>query len=105
MKLLEGVQTYVEGKRSGGTGYAKGIQSLASFCRHAGDVTLNSISERQVASFLEGPRTSTITWRNKYNLLRSFFFSGWHATQCPRADASSTPACCDDVCSSHLLSD
>jgi integrase len=73
MKLLEGVQTYVEGKRSGGTGYAKGIQSLASFCRHAGDVTLNSISERQVASFLEGPRTSTITWRNKYNLLRSFF--------------------------------
>ena len=73
MKLLEGVQTYVEGKRSGVTGYAKGIQSLASFCRHAGNVTLNSISERQVASFLEGPRTSTITWRNKYNLLRSFF--------------------------------
>lgn len=73
MKLLEGVQTYVEGKRSGGAAYAKGIQSLASFCRHAGDVTLSNISERQVASFLEGPRTSAITWRNKYNLLRSFF--------------------------------
>ena len=33
MKLLEGIQTYVDGKRLGGAGYAKGIQSLTSTCR------------------------------------------------------------------------
>jgi len=73
MKLLEGVQTYVDGKRLGGAGYAKGIQSLTSFCRHAGNVSLSSITEHQVTSFLDGPRTSAITWRLKYNLLRNFF--------------------------------
>src|SRR5580658_2139305 len=73
MRLLDGVQTYVDGKRIGGANYAKGIQSLSAFCRHAGNVELSSVSERQVASFLEGPRTSAITWRSKYSLLKSFF--------------------------------
>jgi integrase/recombinase XerD len=73
MRLLEGVQTYVDGKRIGGANYAKGIQSLSAFCRHAGDVELKSIRERKVASFLDGPHTSPVTWRNKYNLLKSFF--------------------------------
>jgi integrase/recombinase XerD len=73
MRLLDGVQTYVDGKRIGGANYAKGIQSLSAFCRHAGNVELNRIRERQVASFLDGPHTSPVTWRNKYNLLKSFF--------------------------------
>ena len=73
MKLLDGVRTYVEGKRSGGADYAGGTRSLASFCRHAGNVDLSSISERQVASFLDGPQTSPRTWRHKYNSLRNFF--------------------------------
>lgn len=73
MKLLDGVRTYVEGKRSGGADYAGGTRSLASFCRHAGNIDLSSISERQVASFLDGPQTSPITWRHKYNSLRNFF--------------------------------
>jgi integrase len=73
MRLLDGIQTYVERKRFGGANYAKGIQSLSAFCRHAGDVPLSSITERQVISFLDGPRTSAVTWRQKYNLLRNFF--------------------------------
>ena len=73
MKLLQGVQTYVDGKRVGGAAYAKGIQGLTSFCRHAGDVSLSSITEQQVTSFLDRPRTSAVTWRLKYNLLRNFF--------------------------------
>src|SRR3984885_11083676 len=73
MKLLQGVRTYVEEKNRGGTAYAKGTMNLVSFCRHVGDVALTSVSERQVASFLEGPRTSANTWHQKYNLLRSFF--------------------------------
>ena len=53
MKLLQGIQTYVDGKRLGGAAYAEGIQSLTSFCRHAGDVSLSNKTERQVTSFLD----------------------------------------------------
>lgn len=73
MRQLDGVQTYVDGKRVGGATYAKGIKSLSSFCRYAGGVELSSIRERQVASFLDGPHISPVTWRQKYNLLRHFF--------------------------------
>jgi integrase/recombinase XerD len=71
MRLSDGVQTYVDGKRLGAATYAKGIKSLSAFYRHAGDVELSSIRERQVASFLDGPHTSPVTWRQKYNLLVS----------------------------------
>jgi len=54
MRLLDGVQIYAERKRSGGANYAKGIQSLSAFCRHAGDVPMSSITERQVTSFSTG---------------------------------------------------
>ena len=73
MKLREAVQVYVNGKRAGGADYAKGIQTLSAFCRHAGNVELSRISERKVASFLDGPGTSAVTWQHKYNLLRNFF--------------------------------
>jgi len=73
MKLLDGVRTYVEGKRSGGADYAEGTKNLASFCRHAGNVHLSSIRVHHVASFLDGPQTSAATWRHKYNLLKNFF--------------------------------
>ncbi|MBZ5687746.1 MAG: tyrosine-type recombinase/integrase [Acidobacteriia bacterium] len=73
MKLRDGVRVFVDGKRVGGTVYAKGMQTLSAFCRHAGNVELSKISERRVASFLDGPRTSAVTWQHKYNLLRNFF--------------------------------
>ena len=43
MRLVDGVQTYVDGKRNGGAIYAKGIKSLSAFSRYAGDVELSSI--------------------------------------------------------------
>jgi integrase/recombinase XerD len=73
MKLREGVQVYVAGKRVGGAVYAKGIQTLSAFSRHAGNVELSRITERKVSSFLDGPHTSAITWHGKYNLFRNFF--------------------------------
>jgi len=48
MRLLDGVQTYVDGKRIGGAIYAEGIKSLSAFCRHVGNLELSSIRERQV---------------------------------------------------------
>jgi integrase len=73
MKLLEGVDAYVEGRRTYGAVYPNGIQTLSAFCRYTGDIPLDTIREGQVAAFLDGPATSETTWQNKYKYLRSFF--------------------------------
>jgi integrase len=73
MKLHEGVDAYVEGRRTYGAVYPNGIQTLSAFCRYAGDIPLDTIRERQVAAFLDGPATSEATWQNKYKQLRNFF--------------------------------
>ena len=84
MRLGDAIQAYVDGKRLGGAIYAKGTQSLSSFCRHAGNIELSIITERKVASFLDGPNTSAVTWHQKYNLLRNFFLF-WVARNAMRA--------------------
>ena len=73
MKLQDGVQAFVDGKRAGGSVYEKGSQCLSSFCRHVGNVELSSVRERHVASFLDCSHTSTVSWLKKYNVLRNFF--------------------------------
>lgn len=47
--------------------------NLTSFCRYVGDIPLDAIHHNQVANFLDGPRTSDLTWAAKYNLLLNFF--------------------------------
>jgi integrase/recombinase XerD len=71
--LSEAVRIYVERKRSSGLSYVKSGQDLLSFSKQVGDVPLGLVSARQVSVFLSGPRTSTVTWRNKYRLLKNFF--------------------------------
>jgi integrase/recombinase XerD len=73
MKLTEGVEAYVDRKRAGGLVYEKATQNLHGFCRHVGDLPLSRVSSRHVLTFLNGPRTSTVTWRGKYSLLKHFF--------------------------------
>src|SRR5258708_24085103 len=73
MKLHEGVDAYVDGRRTYGAVYPNGIQTLSAFCRYAGNVPLDTIRQRQVAAFLDGPATSEATWQNKYKQLRNFF--------------------------------
>jgi site-specific recombinase XerD len=73
MKLFEGVDAYVEGRRIYGAAYPKGIQTLNAFCRYMGDISLDTIKQRQVAAFLDGPVISEATWQNKYKYLRNFF--------------------------------
>ena len=84
MKLRDGVHAYIDGKRNGGAAYAKGVQTLSAFCRHAGNVELRSITEHRVASFLDRSQTSAVTWQQKYNLLRNFFLF-WVAREALRA--------------------
>ncbi len=73
MKLKNSIQLYVDEQRTNGIAFTKGDQILASFCRHVGNVVLDEIRPRQVLTFLEGPRTSALTWSRKYSLLRNFF--------------------------------
>src|SRR6185369_17018459 len=48
------------------------------------NIEMSTITERRVASFLNGPHTSAVTWHQKYNLLRNFFLF-WVARSAMRA--------------------
>ncbi len=71
--FLQAVQGYVERKRSEGLNYAKAEQILLSLSRYVGHSALERVTVRQVASFLDGPKTSPVSWEKKYGLLRAFF--------------------------------
>ena len=73
MKLQDGIQIYVEARRSEGAPWAKGAQNLRSFHRQVGDVALAGIRINDVVAFLNGPLTSAATWYKKYSVLLGFF--------------------------------
>jgi integrase/recombinase XerD len=77
MKLLEGIQVYIEAKLSEGAFWAKGVQNLRSFHRQVGDLPLERIRVNHVVAFLHGPLTSPVTWYKKYLVLRQFFHLWW----------------------------
>lgn len=61
MNLLEGIQVYIEAKRSEGALWAKGAQNLLSFHLQVGDFPLERIRTNHVVTFLDGPLTSPAT--------------------------------------------
>jgi integrase/recombinase XerD len=73
MKLHEGIEVYIEARRSEGAPWSKGAQNLRSLYRNVGDLSLDRIRISQIAPFLDSPRTSDATWYNKYCVLRQFF--------------------------------
>lgn len=73
MRLQQSVERYVEEKRATGMSFTNGNRRLLSFCRYVGDVSLDKIRPEQITRFLDGPRTSDLTWSHKYSLLRNFF--------------------------------
>jgi integrase/recombinase XerD len=73
MTLSEAIGTYVQRKQAYGFLFTKGQAGLFAFCRHVGDRPLNRVTAGNVQSFLDSPRTSTVTWRSKYHLLHRFF--------------------------------
>src|SRR6266850_8144828 len=73
MKLSRAVTRYVEMKRLLGISFQKGTGWLCSFSRQAGDVSVGSVTKREVLGFLDGQRTSNVTWLVKYRVLRAFF--------------------------------
>lgn len=73
MNLQEGIEVYIEVKRSEGTPWAKGAQNLRALYRQLGNLPMDRIRVDQVVPVLNGPRTGAATWYNKYSNLRQFF--------------------------------
>lgn len=73
MKLSDGIEQYVMSKRASGHIFEKGESNLAAFSRYVGDVHLSQVKTQQVLTYLNGPVTSTVTWRLKYQILFRFF--------------------------------
>jgi integrase/recombinase XerD len=73
MKLREGIELYLEARKSEGTPWVKGAQNLRALYRHVGDLPLDRIHVNHVVPILDGPLTAAATWYNKYGALRQFF--------------------------------
>jgi integrase/recombinase XerD len=98
MVLFEAVQIYIDRKRALGVIFEKAAMNLRAFSKRLGDVPLDTITPGQILTFLNGPRTSTVTWRVKFNLLKHFF-DYWaargmlHASPMPRIRSTKGPRC------------
>ena len=73
MRLSESIGIYVDRKRANGVDFSKGQQTLQSFRKSVGDLTLDGITCQHLLGFLDGLGTSTTTWRSKHSLLCHFF--------------------------------
>lgn len=93
MTLFVAVQTYIDRKRAFGVIFEKAARDLGSFSKRAGDVPLETITPGQILAFLNGPRTSTVTWRVKFNLLKHFF-EYWYARLAPGLTYAEKPCGC-----------
>jgi integrase/recombinase XerD len=71
--LSEAIDIYVRRKQAYGFLFTNGQKALNAFSRQVDDPSLNHVVARDILSFLDGPRTSTETWRSKYRLLKRFF--------------------------------
>ena len=73
MNLIEAIEGYVKRKRSEGLSYRSSGWYLMALGKRVGNVSLESVTAREILTFLDGPKTSPGTWMVKYRLLRGFF--------------------------------
>lgn len=72
MNLSQAIDVYVRSRHLDNSGYIHGESVLRSFYKRVGDIPLDRLSAQQIISFLNGPRTSPTTWKNKLGFLRRF---------------------------------
>ena len=73
MKVSRAVEIYIQRKQAVGLHYSQAAATLRIFARRMGNVSLSSVSQRQISSFLTGPRsTNNNTWLHKYRMLKNF---------------------------------
>jgi hypothetical protein len=73
MKLSEGITLYVDHERANGIDFSKGHSNFLSLRRSLGDIQLSDVRSQDVLRFLNGPKTSTVTFRGKHSQIRYFF--------------------------------
>lgn len=73
MNLDQAIELYIKRKQDAGFRFYSTARTLRAFLHKVGDVGLTQISLAQVKDFLDGPKTSPPTWRNKQGALRLFF--------------------------------
>jgi integrase/recombinase XerD len=73
VNLVAAVETYVKRKRAEGLTYGSSVSYLVALGKLLGNVPLESITPREVLTFLDSPRASSGTWIAKYRLLQGFF--------------------------------
>lgn len=92
MRLSEAIDTYIQHKRTCGFRFTTSAEMLMSFCKHVGDLSLESMTVEEIPrQFLYGPRTSTVTCRKKHSLLNHFFEYWWLHKQMPKLILPSPP--------------
>jgi integrase/recombinase XerD len=73
MKLSEGIALYVGHKKSNGVGFGKAQKTFESFCRKVGNIPLSDLRPQDVLRFIDGPKTSNVTFRHKHSDFRYLF--------------------------------
>src|SRR6266850_2940755 len=73
MKLSGAITRYVEKKRLLGITFRMGAGWLCAFSQQIGEVSVGSVTKRQVLGFLDGQGTSNVTWLVKFRVLKAFF--------------------------------
>jgi hypothetical protein len=102
MEIFAVVETYIDRKRSLGVTFEKAALNLRSFSKRVGDVPLETITPGQILRFLNGTRTSTVTWRVKQPIEALFRVLGGGRDAPRLADARNPPSCPSNVRSLHL---
>ena len=72
MKLAEAVAQYVSRRREEGAQFIGTSSILRALCKHTGDISLESLSEGRIATFLNSSHCGLITSRSKHSVVRCF---------------------------------
>jgi integrase/recombinase XerD len=73
MKLSCAIEQYVAQRHLVGVGFRNGAGVLKNLLRETGDCLIDRVTNVQVTSYLQGPKTSSATWWAKYRVLKRFF--------------------------------
>ena len=95
MNIQKALDGYISSKRPNGSGFQSGAIILMSFRRHVGNITLRAIQVHDIQTFLDGPATGPLTWRNKYLTLLSFceyWFARHEIDSLPMPESRAAPA-------------
>jgi hypothetical protein len=72
MTLIEGIEQYIERRRSIGGTFSRVQASLLAFARSVGNLDLKNIDTSLVIAYLDQLRIGTATWRQKYYIFLRF---------------------------------